>query len=109
SIKKSERSRLNRQIADLQGRLDAATRRANALSRAQLAAQAFIKDSYPALIEQRLRGKHVAVVFVGPADNRLRSLVEGTLADAGATEALRIRAVKVPVDVPKVDAALAKR
>src|SRR5580765_4793693 len=108
-IRKSERSLLNRQIADLQGRLDAATRRANDLSHAQRAAQAFIQDSYPALIEQRLKGKRVAIVFVGSADDRARSLVESTLTDAGAPEPLRIRALKVPLDVPKIDAALAKR
>src|SRR5439155_5206186 len=37
------------------------------------------------------------------------SLVESTLADAGAPEPLRIRALKVPVDVPAIDTALAKR
>jgi hypothetical protein len=108
-IKKSERSLLNRQIADLQGRLDAATRRANDLSRGQRAAQTFIKESYPALIAERLKGKRVAIVFVGPADSRLRSLVERTLLDAGAPDPLRIRAMKVPIDVPAVDAALSKR
>jgi hypothetical protein len=108
-IKKSERSLLNRQIADLQGRLDAATRRGNDLARTQRAAQTFIKESYPALIAQRLKGKRIAVVFVGAADSRLRSLVERTLLDAGAPEPLRIRALKVPIDVPAVDAVLAKR
>src|SRR5437870_2511960 len=108
-IRKSERSLLNRQIADLQGRLDAATRRANDLSRAQRAAQAFIKDSYPALIAQRLKGKRVAIVFVGSADERIQSLVESALTDANAPEPLRIRALKVPLDVPRIDAALAKR
>src|SRR5581483_1460465 len=108
-IKKSERSLLNQQIADLRGRLDAATRRASYLSRAQRAAQAFVQETYPALMAQRLKAKRIAVVFVGPADDRMRSLVEGTLADAGAPEPLRIRALKVPVDVPAVDTALAKR
>src|SRR5919198_3481341 len=64
-IKKSERSLPNRQIADLQDRLDAANRRAGERSRAQRAAQTFIKVSYPALMEDRLRGRRVAVVFVG--------------------------------------------
>src|SRR5207302_7863360 len=71
-IKKSERSLLNQQIADLRGRLDAATRRASYLSRTQRAAQAFVQETYPALIAQRLKGKRVAVVFVGPADDRMR-------------------------------------
>src|SRR5205809_120603 len=103
-IKKSERSLLNRQIADLQGRLDAASKRAHDLARAQNAAQTFIRDSYPALMAERLAGKRVAVVFVGSIDGRVRSLVERTLADGGGAAPLRIRALKVPLDVPALDA-----
>src|SRR2546430_16695598 len=65
-IKKSERSLLNRQIAELQGRLDAATRRAKDLSRAQRAAPAFIKQSYTALIAQRLKHKHQVLSLYCP-------------------------------------------
>src|SRR5438132_13632107 len=70
-IRKSERWLLNRQIADLQGRLDAATRRAGDLSRAQRAAQAFVSASYPTLMAERLKGRRVAVAFVGAADDRM--------------------------------------
>jgi hypothetical protein len=108
-VKKSERKLLNDRISDLQRQLDAATQQASQLSEAQQAAQTFIQDSYPALMDSRLRGKRVALVFVGPIDGRLRTLVERTLADAGATAPLRIRALKVPIDLGTMDAVLASR
>ncbi len=108
-VSKSERSLLNARIAELQGRLDSATAQAGELAQAQVAAQAFVKDSYPALMSGRLAGKRIAVVFVGAIDDRLSSLVEKTLSDAGASGPLRVRAIKVPIDVQSLDATLAKR
>jgi len=108
-IKKSERSLLTTQIGDLQRRLDAATRRADELAAQQEAAQTFIEDSYPALMAERLSAKRVALVFVGSVDQRLRTLIERTLADAGAPASLRIRALKVPIDMHAIDAIVGER
>jgi MFS superfamily sulfate permease-like transporter len=108
-VSKSERSLLNSRIAELQSRLDAATAQAGELAQAQQAAQTFIKDAYPALMTGRLAGKQIAVIFVGAIDDRLRSLVEKTLTDAGGASPLRVRALKVPIDVTAVDAALGRR
>ena len=47
------------------------------------AAQTFVSDAYPALMDRRLAGLRVAVVFAGPVDNRVRGLIEKTLDDAG--------------------------
>lgn len=108
-LKESERSLLNRQIADLQDRLDAATARAGDLSRTQRAAQTFINDTYPALMKDRLRGRRIALVFIGSVDLRLRALVERTLADAGSPGLVRLRALKVPIDTRTLDRVLATR
>src|SRR5581483_8640087 len=67
-LKKSERSLLNRQIADLQSRIDASSKRLGELTREQKIAQSYVRDTYPALMGDRLRGADVALVFVGPVD-----------------------------------------
>jgi copper transport outer membrane protein MctB len=108
-IKTSERSLLNRQIGDLQKRLDSSTKRAADLAEEQAAAQTFVTDAYPALMAGRLRGAHVALVFVGATDDRIRSLVERALVDAGAQPPVRVRSLKVPIDFAKVDRLLAAR
>ena len=108
-VKKGERKLLTDQIADLRKRLDAANTRAHDLGQAQQTGQTFIQDSYPALMADRLGGKRIALVFVGSIDGRTRSLVEKTLSDAGAPALIRIRALKVPIDLGRLDAVLAAR
>jgi len=56
----------------------------------------------------RLRGAHIAVLFVGPVDNTIRTAIEATLNDAGASMA-RMRAITVPVNAHAIEGALAKR
>ena len=58
----SERDRLERQIAGLQEEVDAANATADDLERRQEAAQDFVDDAYPVLVENRLEGKSIAVV-----------------------------------------------
>jgi hypothetical protein len=108
-VQNSERRLLNERIADLKSRLDSATKRSTDLTRSQRAAQAFVQDTYPALMNGRLAGSRIALVFAGPVDGRVRSLVEETLDDAGASPPLRVRALKLPIDVPSLHRALAAR
>jgi hypothetical protein len=108
-VSDSERSLFNERIADLKGRLESATLRGAELARAQRAAQAFVADAYPALMDGRMTGKRVALVFVGPVDGRTRSLVEQALRDAGGQPPLRTVAVKLPVDLPPIRRALSGR
>jgi Copper transport outer membrane protein, MctB len=105
-VQNSERKLLNEQIADLKSRLDSATKRTTDLTRSQRAAQAFVQAAYPALMSDRLGGRRVGVVFAGSSDGRVRSLVEETLADGGAEPLLRVRALKLPIDVPSLRRAL---
>jgi hypothetical protein len=108
-VSDSERSLLNERIADLNSRLDSATKRDTDLARSQRAAQAFVQQAYPALMNGRLSGANVGLVFAGPIDGRVRSQVEQALGDAGAGPPLRIRAVKMPIDLPSLRHALAGR
>lgn len=106
-VSESERKLLDARISELQGRLHAASQRAADLSRAQEATKTFIDSAYPALMHERLPARRIAVVFVGSVDGHLRSTIEQALADAGAPGPIRIRALKVPVDVKALDKVLA--
>jgi copper transport outer membrane protein MctB len=108
-VSDSERSLFKERIADLNSRLDSATLRGTELARAQRAAQTFVADAYPALMDGRMAGKRVALVFAGPVDGRTRSLVEQALADAGGQPPLRTVALKLPLDLPTLRRALAGR
>ncbi|HYX76855.1 MAG TPA: copper transporter, partial [Gaiellaceae bacterium] len=54
-----------------------------------------------------LRGKSLALVFLGPADQHIRTGLEQALTDAGARGWVRVRALKLPLDVAQVDKTLA--
>ncbi len=62
---------------------------------------------YPLLMEDRLRDRRVALLFVGPVDETVQSSVTTALEDAGARGLTRMRAVKLPVDQGRIDSALA--
>jgi hypothetical protein len=98
-VSKGERSLLNSKIDELQHSLDAARLRTGDLSRTQRGATMYVEESYPLLMADRLASRRIALVFVGPVDAELRSLVERTLIDAGAGATLRLRALRVPVDL----------
>jgi copper transport outer membrane protein MctB len=96
---------LEGEVTRLQKRLDNSSQQSSNLDRERQAARTFISETYPALVRNRLRGKQIAVVFVGSVDGGTRSAVSRALADAGA-EQLRLRALKVPIDVRQIEAAL---
>ena len=101
----AKRNLLEHEVANLQKRLDNQATQATDQVRQQQAAQAFVNGTYPTLVHNRLKNKQVAVVFVGSADQGLRSVVGQTLAESGAQQ-LRLRALKVPFDVRQIEAAL---
>ena len=55
------------------------------------------------LIADRLRGKQVAVLFVGPVDANVDNEIERAVTDAGGSPPVRIRALKVPLDTTRID------
>ena len=65
------------------------------------------RDAYPFLMDRRLEGKKIAVLFVGPVDGGIRDAIERTLIDSDAATSgipLRLLSLKLPID----DADLAK-
>jgi hypothetical protein len=96
---------LEEQVAKYQRQLDQNAARSTDDAREQQAARTFISDTYPLLVRNRLRGKKIAVVYVGSVDGGMRKAVNGLLEDSGA-EQLRLRTLKVPIDVRQLGAAL---
>jgi hypothetical protein len=91
-VQESERENLNNQIAELNADLE----RKDSQLEQQEAAERFVDAAYLPVMDRRLDGKSVVVVFVGPADNT-RAAIEQTIADADGT-LVRLRVLKVPVD-----------
>lgn len=102
----AQKDELRRRVADLRAQRDASAENREGLQRAADANQAFAEDVYPLLIADRLRGKRIALVFVGSVDS---AHVRRALEDAGAPAPLRMRALKVPVDAEALDRTLAGR
>jgi hypothetical protein len=108
-ISTSERKLLNERIAERTSERDAARQRAQELQRSQRVAQAFVKKTYGPLMSGRLASTRVAVLFVGSVDGGLRSEIDETLVDGDAPPVLRLRALRVPFDVPAIERILASR
>jgi hypothetical protein len=91
------------QNAQLSADVDAKKAQIDSLKRTQKAFQL----AYPALMADRLAGKRVAVLFIGPRDSSVNNAIEATLADAGAS-LLRLRAISVPINSQTLDTTLFK-
>jgi len=100
---------LQDEVASLQRRLDNKSTQSADKARDRVVAQSFINETYPALAQNRLKGRHVAVVFVGSDEGASSAVdINSALTDAGAGQ-LRLRALKMPVDIPQLERALAKQ
>lgn len=104
-VDEAERTRLNSRITGLSEELLAARERSADLRRQQDAAQDFVQQAYPVLVEDRLAGKTVAVVVVGSLDRPV-TFVERAIDDAGG-RVVRMRALTVPVVREEIEQALA--
>lgn len=105
-LSEAENAIAHDRIDQLNSQLKAANARADIIGRRNDAAEQLLEISYPALMEDRLDGLNVGVLFVGPVDGSVRSAIERTLSDAGAGEPVRLTAVDTPVDAGELDAAL---
>jgi hypothetical protein len=90
----------------LQEDLDSARAQADAATARGEGADQLFARAYPTLMEGRLEGKNVAVVFLGPVDGSVRAEVEGAIADADGGAPARVIALDVPVDRGQLTASL---
>jgi hypothetical protein len=82
----------------LQGELDSARAQVEAATAQGEGANELFASTYLTLMDGRLEGRNVAVIFLGPVDGSVRADVEGALADADAGAPTRVVALDVPVD-----------
>ena len=106
TVEESERRVLEERIAGLQRDLERATTQADLLQRQREAEHTYVLESYPAVMNGRLRGVRVALLFVGPVAVGLRDDVNQTLADAAAPGLVRMRALELPVEPDELARAL---
>jgi hypothetical protein len=97
-----EKRSLESNVSRLDAELEAAREGRASVTREQKAIKAFVKNAYPSLIAERLRGKRIAILFVGMVDAGVRRDIERTLRDAGAS-AVRMQALKIPIDAETVE------
>jgi Copper transport outer membrane protein, MctB len=102
----AELQNLRNDNEQLQQQLDAARADLEAAAGRSEGSDELFARAYPALMDGRLEGKNVAVVFLGPADGSVRAEVEGALADADGGAPARVVALDVPVDPGDVAAIL---
>jgi Copper transport outer membrane protein, MctB len=93
-------------IDQLGDQLNQANARADIIQDRSKAAEDLLELSYPTLLENKLDGKNIGVLFIGPVDGTVRSAIERTLSDAGAGSPVRLIAVDTPVDAAELDSAL---
>ena len=105
----TERQVLEEEIEDLQREVDSLRAQHADDVVVRKAADAILRQTYPQLVSDRLRGRRVGVVYVGPVDEKVDGRVRRALGDAGAPPVLRLRALKVPIDQEAIDRALAGR
>jgi Copper transport outer membrane protein, MctB len=106
TVEESERRVLEERIAGLQREVERKTLEADQLRREQEAAATYINKSYDAVMNGRLRGVRVALLFVGPANEGLEEAVTQTLEAATAPGLVRMRALQLPLDLDTVNGAL---
>ena len=104
----TERDRLQEDIRRAQARGDAFKAQVDALTQSGASDRAFVDRAYKLVMANRLKGKKIAVLFVGSTDRNL-SAIKAALSDANAGDPIRVRALTVPIEQTKIQQRLASR
>jgi len=105
-VERTERRVLEGRIAELQQRETDLTAQADLLQRQREAVDRYVGETYRAVMNGRLRGTRVAVLFVGQSDDGLLEAIEQTLEDASAPALVELEALELPIVSEEVTAAL---
>ena len=105
----AERDRLEGKIAELEEQVDASNANEDDLERRQQAAADFVASAYPVLTQNRLAGKRIAVVVLGPVEQGSLPFVERAIEDDAGGRIARMRALELPLRLEAVEAELGSR
>jgi Copper transport outer membrane protein, MctB len=100
----TERKRLEADLRDAQVQNDTLRAQLDDQSEVGASDSAFANNTYEAVMANRLKGKRVALLFVGSVDGDTRTAITRAVSDADGNT-VRVRALKVPID----STALSKR
>jgi hypothetical protein len=98
SVEESERRVLEQRISDLSRDVEEARADLDLLRRQREAGTSYIEETYPVVMDGRLRGIRIALLFVGPVKPGLEDAMTRTLVDASGPELSRSRALELPID-----------
>ena len=103
------KNELRRVIQVQEEELRVAREREGNATREDDALAALVDHGAPKLMEGRLRGKRIGLLFVGTPNTEIGSSISTALEDAGARDLTRMRALKVPIDPDEIESALRNR
>lgn len=104
-VSDAERENLQARIDELRVERDDAVALAEDARRQGEGLDSYSRSTYDELVDGRLDGSSVGVVFVGSVDQGVAGAIRRSVADAGGRVAM-VRALRVPLDGDGVDAAL---
>jgi copper transport outer membrane protein MctB len=99
-----ERDRLQEDLRRAVNRGDELQAQLDARVDSNASDRAFVDKTYNLLMDDRLKGMRIAVLYIGSVDTDVQSAITSTLTDAGGAQ-LRLRVLTVPIN----EQALAKR
>jgi hypothetical protein len=105
-VEDQEREVLQRQIKSLQGQTKDLSATNDLLRSNQKASDEYVNETYDVVMDGRLRGIRVALLFVGQPDDDAQEAVEQTLSDASAPGLVEMEALELPIDPQEVKGAL---
>jgi hypothetical protein len=105
-VEASERRVLEQRIAELEQSNEDLSAQADLLRRQREAADEYVEATYPALMNGRLRGTAVALLFIGQSDQDVIEMVGQTLDDASAPSVVERESIDLPIDEQEVANAL---
>jgi hypothetical protein len=105
----TERKSLEDDVRRARADVDRLQAQVDSLNQSKLSNATFVDRTYNALMTDRLKGKRVAVLFVGSVDHRIQTDISAAIKDAGGRAALRMYAVQVPIDAAAIERRLASR
>jgi hypothetical protein len=105
-VEGSERRVLQERIDELSQRNDDLGAQADLLRRQRDAAENYVEATYVPLMNGRLRGRRVALLFTGPTDEAAIDAVEQTLEDASGPALVEREGLELPINPEEVANAL---
>jgi hypothetical protein len=105
----TERKRLEEDLRRADSQADVLRTQVATLMNDGAGDRAFVEGTYKSVMANRLKGRKVAVLFIGSSEKTRRTDITQALADASAGTPLRMRFVKVPVDPEALAKKLAKK